>query len=58
MQNHPTDHEIEMPGAPYAKAVQNLKSEIDSLYDDLMQDDNFSEEWLNYKKFLYDQFRA
>ena len=34
------------------EAIQNLKSEIESLYDDLMMDDNFSDEWLRYKNFL------
>lgn len=34
------------------EAIENMKFELDSLYDDLMEDDNFSEEWLNYKQFL------
>ncbi|MCK6623322.1 MAG: hypothetical protein HUU32_20225 [Calditrichaceae bacterium] len=34
------------------EAIQNLKYEIESLYADLMEDDNFSEEWLNCKHFL------
>jgi hypothetical protein len=33
-------------------AIENLKHEIESLYDDLMEDDNFSEEWLKYKSLL------
>lgn len=36
---------------PY-KAIQNLKHEIEELYYELNEDDNFSEEWLNYKEFL------
>ena len=34
------------------EAVVNLKYEIESLFKDLMEDDNFSEEWINYKNFL------
>ena len=34
------------------EAVENLKLEIEDLYDDLMEDDNFTEEWLIVKKFL------
>lgn len=34
------------------EATQNLKYEIESLYDDLMEDDNFSDEWLRYKSYL------
>lgn len=34
------------------EAIQNLKYEIESLYDDLMEDDNFSDEWLRYKSVL------
>ncbi len=34
------------------EAIQNLKYEIESLYDELMEDDNFSDEWLRYKSYL------
>ncbi|MHA1268071.1 MAG: hypothetical protein DRP91_04815 [Candidatus Neomarinimicrobiota bacterium] len=34
------------------EAIENLKYEIESLYNDLMADDNFSDEWLRYKSFL------
>ncbi len=34
------------------ESVENLKYEIESLYNDLMEDDNFSDEWLEYKRFL------
>lgn len=34
------------------ESVENLKNEIESLYNDLIEDDNFSDEWLEYKKFL------
>jgi len=34
------------------ESIQNLKHEIESLYNDLMEDDNFSNEWLQYKSFL------
>lgn len=34
------------------EAVNTLKSEIESLYDDLMEDNNFTEEWLKIKEYL------
>jgi len=34
------------------EAIANLKIEIESLYDDLMEDDQFSEEWIRIKSFL------
>lgn len=34
------------------EAINALKDEIESLYNDLMEDDKFSEEWLRYKRFL------
>lgn len=34
------------------EAIQNLKYEIESVYDDLMEDNNFSVEWLRYKNYL------
>ena len=34
------------------EAIDALKSEIESLYFDLLEDDNFTEEWLNMKNFL------
>lgn len=34
------------------EALQALKIEIETLYDDLMEDDDFSSEWLNVKQFL------
>ena len=37
------------------EAVNNLKAEIESLYHDLMEDDQFSPEWLNYKRFLQER---
>jgi predicted RNase H-like HicB family nuclease len=33
-------------------AIQNIKDEIESVYYELLEDDNFSDEWINYKKFL------
>ncbi|MBI5603503.1 MAG: hypothetical protein HY879_09105 [Deltaproteobacteria bacterium] len=36
-------------------AVEMLKREIESLYEDLMEDDEFSEEWLNIKRFLMER---
>ena len=38
-------------------AVDMLKREIVSLYDDLMEDDNFTDEWLKIKAFLKDLIR-
>ena len=34
------------------EAVNTLKCEIESLYDDLMEDNNFTEEWLKIKEYL------
>lgn len=34
------------------EAVEMLKREIESLYEDLMEDDDFSEKWLRVKQFL------
>ena len=47
---------IDMPlygaGDTAHEAIEMLKSEIESLYNDLMEDDNFSGEWLTRKKLL------
>ncbi|NOY77777.1 MAG: hypothetical protein GXO76_07905 [Calditrichaeota bacterium] len=34
------------------EAISNLKYEIESLYEDLLKDDDFSKEWLEIKKAL------
>jgi hypothetical protein len=39
-------------GEDVVEAVDSLKCEIESLYDDLMEDDNFTDEWLKIKEFL------
>jgi hypothetical protein len=39
-------------------AISSLKREIESLYFELMEDDNFSSQWLNYKAFLRDKILA
>jgi hypothetical protein len=39
-------------GEDYYEAIAALKREIESLYDDLMEDDNFTDDWLKIKKFL------
>ena len=39
-------------GDDVIEAVAALKCEIESLYDDLMEDDNFSDEWLKIKEYL------
>jgi hypothetical protein len=40
------------------EAIDALKFEIESLYFELMEDDNFSEEWLSVKNFLKDSVIA
>lgn len=37
------------------EAISNLKTEIESLYEDLMGEESFSEEWLRVKEFLRDR---
>jgi hypothetical protein len=37
------------------EAVEALKSEIESLYFDLMEDDNFTEDWQGLKEFFKHQ---
>jgi hypothetical protein len=39
-------------GEDAIEAVEALKYEIESLYDDLMEDDNFTGEWLRIKEYL------
>ena len=34
------------------EALSNLKHNIQSFYEELMEDDDFSEQWLHYKKYL------
>lgn len=34
------------------EAIENLKYEIESCYGDLLIDNDFSREWLNYKRYL------
>lgn len=41
-------------GSDRTEALQTLKLQIEDVYDELMEDDNFSDEWLNYKRFLLD----
>ncbi len=47
---------LELPlyghGDDVIEAIGALKSEIETLYDDLMEDDNFSTEWLRIKEYL------
>lgn len=45
-------------GDDATEAINNLKFEIDSLYDDLMEDDNFTEDWLKIKSFLQNKVIA
>lgn len=39
-------------GDDVVEALSVLKEEIESLYNDLMEDDKFTDEWLRYKNFL------
>ncbi len=47
---------LDMPlfsvGKSEKKAIKNLQYELDTLYAELMEDDNFSEEFLAYKDFF------
>jgi predicted RNase H-like HicB family nuclease len=47
---------LDMPlfsvGKSKKKAIKNLQYELDTLYTELMEDDNFSEEFLTYKDFF------
>jgi hypothetical protein len=35
------------------EAIESLKYEIETLYDDLKEDDNFTSEWLRIKDYLF-----
>jgi uncharacterized protein YqgQ len=37
------------------EAIEMLKREIESLYDDLMKGDDFTEDWLKIKRFLVER---
>jgi hypothetical protein len=39
-------------GDTYGEALGNLKADIESLYFDLLEDDNFTSEWLDIKAYL------
>ena len=39
-------------GETEGEALDNLKAEIESLYFDLMEDDNFSPDWIEIKERL------
>lgn len=39
-------------GGDSTEAIDMLKREIESLYEDLMEDDDFGEKWLRIKQFL------
>ncbi len=39
-------------GDDQVEAIETLKSEIESLYNDLMEDDEFTDDWLSIKQFL------
>jgi hypothetical protein len=34
------------------EAIQNIKRELENVYFELMEDDDFSDEWMNYKNFF------
>jgi hypothetical protein len=50
---------LEMPlygyGEDPIEAMDTLKREIESLYEDLMEDDNFTDDWLRIKAFLLER---
>lgn len=46
------DFPLYATGETPSDAISSLKCEIETLYYELQEDDNFSEEWLNYKNFL------
>lgn len=48
----PIDFPLYSCGDSVYEAIQNLKKEIENLHFELKEDDNFSDEWLNYKKFF------
>jgi predicted RNase H-like HicB family nuclease len=39
-------------GDDIIEAIDALKAEIESLYEDLMEDDDFTKDWLSVKKIL------
>ena len=39
-------------GKTYTEAIMNLKIDIENLYFELMEDDNFTEDWLIIKNYL------
>lgn len=45
-------------GEDRMEAIDMLKREIESLYEDLMEDDNFSDEYLRIKDFLSKKIKA
>jgi hypothetical protein len=47
-----TDIPIYGYGDDPIEAVDALRCEIESLYNDLLEDDEFTEEWLKVKEFL------
>ena len=47
-----TDLPLYAFGDDTVEAVDSLKHEIESLYNDLMKDDEFTEDWLRIKAFL------
>lgn len=47
-----TDLPLYGHGESVSEAIEALKRELASLYEDLTEDDNFTEDWLRIKKFL------
>ncbi|GJQ57485.1 MAG: hypothetical protein D8M57_18140 [Candidatus Scalindua sp. AMX11] len=47
-----TDLPLYSFGDDIVEAVDSLKHEIESLYNDLMENDEFTEDWLRIKSFL------
>jgi uncharacterized protein YqgQ len=42
-------------GDDHIEAIEMLKREIESLYDDLMSSGDFTEDWLRIKRFLVER---
>lgn len=34
------------------EAIDNLRNEVEDLFEELVESDDFSEEWLGFKRFL------
>ncbi len=44
-------------GGTEGEAIEGLNHEIVSLYEDLMEDDNFTDDWIPIKQYLIEIFK-